>query len=49
MWAADGSPTSIFIELESERDGLVSYQHYRFSVVIAGGYGYGYGLNYGGN
>lgn len=49
MRAADGSPQKIFIELESERDGLASYQHYRFRVTIelVGGYGMDYGFSYG--
>jgi hypothetical protein len=48
MIAADGSPTGVYIELESERDGLTSYQLQRFKVQLAGGYGYIYGLDYGG-
>lgn len=48
MQAADGNPTAVFIELESSRDGLASYQRYRFRVILISGYGYGYGLNYGG-
>jgi hypothetical protein len=48
MQAADGSPVAVYVELESQRDGLVSYQHYRFKVQIVGGYGYVYGLDYGG-
>jgi len=48
MWTADGSPSRVYIELETVRDGLASYQKYRFPVVIAIGYGTGYGMNYGG-
>jgi hypothetical protein len=48
MQTADGSPGGVWMELESERDGLASYQAYRFFVVLNTGYGYGYGLNYGG-
>ena len=48
MQAADGDPLSVWMELESERDGLTSYQHYRFYVPIKTGYGVGYGMNYGG-
>jgi len=48
MQTADGDPTAVYVELESERDGLASYQHYRFRVSLKSGYGYGYGLNYGG-
>ena len=35
-------------ELESERDGLVSWQTQSFQVVLKGGWGYGWGLNWGG-
>lgn len=45
---ADGSPVAAWIELESVRDGLASYQRYRFFVVLQSGYGLGYGNNYGG-
>ncbi len=48
MQGADGGPIAVWIELESERDGLTSYQFHRFLVVLSSGYGYGYGLNYGG-
>lgn len=48
MQAADGNPSRVRVEVESERDGLASYQKYDFAFIIAGGYGYGYGLNYGG-
>jgi hypothetical protein len=48
MQAADGNPYAVYIELESERDGMASYQHHRFRVTIVVGYGIGYGLNYGG-
>jgi hypothetical protein len=34
MQAADGNPTLIFVELESERDGLTSYQLQRFPITI---------------
>lgn len=49
MQLADDQPKKIFIELESERDGLASYQHYRFRVTIEliGGYGMDYGFAYG--
>lgn len=46
--AADGDPTAVWIELESERDGIASHNFYRFYVVLKSGYGYGYGNNYGG-
>lgn len=45
---ADGDPTAVWIELESVRDGIASHNRYRFYVVLASGYGYGYGRNYGG-
>ena len=48
MIAADGGPYAVFVELEAERDGMVSYTHHRFRVTIVTGYGIGYGLNYGG-
>lgn len=49
MRAADGNPTAIFVELESERDGIASWQHYRFKIVLQSGWGYGWGYNWGGN
>jgi hypothetical protein len=48
MQAADGAPSAVYIELESERDALASYQHHRFRIQLQSGYGLGYGLNYGG-
>lgn len=48
MQTADGAPNAVFIELESERAGLTSYQLQRFRVQIKYGYGYGYGYDYGG-
>jgi hypothetical protein len=48
MQAADGAPNAVYIELESERDGLASYQNQRFRIQLVSGYGVGYGLNYGG-
>jgi hypothetical protein len=50
MQALDGEPDGVYVELESERDGLVSYQHYRFFVALAelSGYGFDYGNDYGG-
>lgn len=48
MQGEDGSPSSVYFELESERDGYASWQHYRFRVVISGGWGYGWGDNWGG-
>lgn len=45
---ADGSPTTVHVELESERDGFTSLQKYHAVVRLVSGYGVGYGLNYGG-
>jgi hypothetical protein len=49
LQTADGGPSIVDMEVESARDGLASYQKYRFTVILKGGYGYGYGLNYGGS
>lgn len=46
--AADSAPSIVMVELESEREGLASWQKYRFKVILQSGYGYGYGFNYGG-
>lgn len=48
MQGDDGNPLAVWIELESMRDGLASHFHYRFKVVITGGWGYGWGENWGG-
>jgi hypothetical protein len=48
MQAADGDPVAVFIELESERDGLASYQHHRFRVQLKGGWGNAWGFDWGG-
>lgn len=48
MQAEDGSPASVFVELEAVRDGLASLNAYRFRVTIKLGYGMNYGMNYGG-
>jgi hypothetical protein len=48
MQAADNPPSYVFMELESERDGIVSWQHYHFRVILQSGWGYGWGLNWGG-
>lgn len=48
MQSTDGSPTKVVIELESERDGIVSWQHYQFMVIISSGWGYNWGYNWGG-
>ena len=48
MQAADNPPAVVRMEIESERDGLVSWQTQSFQVVLKGGWGYGWGLNWGG-
>jgi hypothetical protein len=48
LQSADGSPVSVWIEFESLRDGVASYFHYRFKVVLVSGWGYGWGENWGG-
>jgi hypothetical protein len=48
MQGADGGPTAVRVEMESDRDGVVSWQHYSFLVVLKSGWGYGWGLNWGG-
>lgn len=46
--AAFGDPTSVIIEIESERDGLTSFQYHRFLLPLKSGWGLGWGLNWGG-
>lgn len=48
MQAADNPPSAVRVELESERDGITSWQRYSFTVVLQSGWGYGWGLNWGG-
>lgn len=48
MQLADGNPVRVVMELESVRDELASQFHYRFEVVVRGGWGYGWGDNWGG-
>lgn len=48
LQTADGLPNSVWMELESSRNDFASYFHYRFFVVISGGWGYGWGDNWGG-
>lgn len=48
MQGLDDAPNKVRMELESERDDLVSTFKYSFVVTLNGGYGLGYGLNYGG-
>lgn len=47
MQAADSPTSTVLVELESKRDDLVSWQHYRFSVALTGGWGYGWGYHWG--
>lgn len=49
MQAADSAPSIVIIELESERDGITSWQTYRFQVFLNTGWGYGWGFNWGGS
>lgn len=49
MQAADGATSTVFVELESVRDGIASWQHYRFKIVLKGGWGYGWGFSWGGS
>lgn len=48
MQTADGEPSVVFVELESVRDGITSWQFYRFRLVLKSGWGYGWGFNWGG-
>lgn len=48
MQTTDGNPIRVWVELESERDGVASFFHYRFYVVLSGGWGYDWGRNWGG-
>lgn len=48
MQVTDNPPSAVRMELESERDGITSWQHYSFIVVLQSGWGYGWGLNWGG-
>jgi hypothetical protein len=47
MQAADNPTSHIFVELESSRDDLASWQKYRFAIALQSGWGYGWGLNWG--
>lgn len=51
MFAADGSPGSMTLQLKSVRDGIDSYQEYNwtFNRVVMSGYGRLYGEFYGGD
>lgn len=48
MQAADSAPSIVRVEIESERDALVSWQTYSFTVILNGGWGRGWGFNWGG-
>jgi hypothetical protein len=48
MQAVDLETDAVWVELESIRDTLTSYQHYRFRIPFTSGYGLGYGFDYGG-
>lgn len=47
MQTADNPDSTVIIELESEREGLASYQLYRFPVALQVGFGYGWGVGFG--
>lgn len=47
MIAADNVGNRVVVELESVRDGLTSWQHYRFAVTLKGGWGFGWGFGWG--
>jgi hypothetical protein len=48
MQAADTPPSHLKAEIESERDGIVSWQTQAFDIYLNAGYGGGYGMDYGG-
>lgn len=48
MDATDGSLFSYWFRIESERDGLVSWQSYVVKVTRSPGFGEGFGFNFGG-
>jgi hypothetical protein len=43
-----GTLTTVWVEIESERGGIPSFQKYAFKLIINGGWGYGWGSNWGG-
>lgn len=47
MDLADSHPNPLTVELESTRDGLISYQKYHVQIMRSAGYGDGYGEDYG--
>ena len=48
MQLDDGSPISVIVQINSQRDGLDSWQAHSARVNLAGGYGFAYGMDYGG-
>lgn len=48
MQAADVPGVKVRVLIDSERDGLYSYQAHNLIVQLSGGYGYNYGRDYGG-
>lgn len=48
MQAADSAPSVVRVTIESQREAFVSWQHYSFTVILKGGWGYGWGFNWGG-
>lgn len=47
MQETDNPPRTVRIELESERDGMASWQLNSFLVRLKSGYGFNYGFSYG--
>lgn len=48
MASADGNLRTIWFVIESQRDGLVSWQHYKMKVNRPSGFGDDFGFNFGG-
>lgn len=48
MDTADGALHSYWFQIESERDGLVSWQHYNVKIMRSSGFGDDFGFNFGG-
>jgi len=48
MAAADGDPGVLWFELESVRDGLASWQHYRFAVSRPATFDFGFDFDFDG-
>ena len=52
MQTADGSPAQVTLQLETDRDGAVSFTRYNFAIplgsgVLNSGFGYNFGYNWG--